>query len=416
LRAKSRQIIQGRKEQKKISDLERRSGFLKKIINGSKAVAEAVKLCRPKVLPMYPVTPSTHIPEALTQMKADGELEGTPITVESEFSAISACIGASATGVRTFTATSSQGLALMHEVLHTTSGMRLPVVIAVANRALSAPINIWNDWQDSISQRDTGWIQLYCESNQEALDTMIQAYKIAEDKRVLLPVMVCMDGFYITHATEPVDIPEQETVDSFLPEYKPEHAYLDTEKPITQGPFSGPDSFIQIKFEQSTATDRSLEVIKEVAKEFGEKFGRHYPVVETYKTKDADKVILTMGTLAGTAKDAVDEMREEGKKVGLVKLKAFRPLAKKELIEALSNASEVSVIEKNISLGTNSGAVFTELRSLLYGTDPIPKTVNYIVGIGGRDVPKIDLKAAVKNTSGCGDGEIFWVGVEEVVR
>ncbi|MCK4883815.1 MAG: pyruvate ferredoxin oxidoreductase, partial [Candidatus Diapherotrites archaeon] len=205
--------------------------FLKTILNGSQAVAEAVKLCQPTVLPMYPITPSTHIPEALTQMKADGELNGTPITVESEFSALSACIGASATGVRTFTATSSQGLALMHELLHVTSGMRLPVVMTVANRALSAPINIWNDWQDSISARDSGWIQLYCESNQEALDTMIQAYKIAEDPRVLLPVMVCMDGFYLTHATEPVDMPTAEEVKSFLPEYKPEHAYLDPERP-----------------------------------------------------------------------------------------------------------------------------------------------------------------------------------------
>ena len=389
---------------------------MKTILNGSQAVAEAVKLCQPTVLPMYPITPSTHIPEALTQMKADGELNGTPITVESEFSALSACIGASATGVRTFTATSSQGLALMHELLHTTSGMRLPVVMAVANRALSAPINIWNDWQDSISQRDTGWIQLYCESNQETLDTMIQAYKIAEDPRVLLPVMVCMDGFYLTHATEPVDMPTAEEVKSFLPEYKPEHAYLDPERPITQGPFSGPDSFIQLKFEQSTAIDHSLEVIEEVAIEFRKKFGRYYPLVESYKTKDASRVIITMGSLSGTVKDAIDEMRKDGEKVGLVRLKAFRPLAKKELIDALAHASEVSVIEKNISLGTNSGAIFTELRSILYGTDPIPKIVNYIVGIGGRDVPKIDIKGAVKNTSTCDDGEVFWVGVEEVSK
>ncbi len=282
--------------------------MVKKVIEASEAVAKGAALCRPTVIPMYPITPQTHIVERLADYINDGILDSEMIHSESEHSAISSTLGAQATGVRTFTATASQGLALMHEILFVVSGMRLPIVMAVANRALSAPINIWNDHQDSVSARDSGWLQLYVESSQEALDTVIMAYKIAENKDILLPIMVCLDGFTLSHVYEPVDIPSQKQVDSFLPTYKPIYSYLDPKKPITQGPIAFPDTFMELKKMQQDAMDLSLPIIEKINKEFKTAFGRNYGdgLIETYKIEDATSAIVGMGSMCGTARVVVD--------------------------------------------------------------------------------------------------------------
>ncbi len=358
---------------------------MRKIIEASTAAAVGVKLSRPKVIPMYPITPQTHIVERLAEFINDGELDADMIHVESEHSAISAAIGSQATGVRTFTATASQGLALMHEILHIVSGMRLPVVMEVANRALSAPISIWNDHQDSISARDTGWIQLYVESAQEALDTVIQAFKIAEDKNVLLPAMVCLDGFTLTHVFEPVDVPSQVNVDKFLPKYKPAFC-LDTKKPITMGPIAYPNSFMEFKGAEHLAMKNALKVIKETNTQFKNQFGRGYGdgLIETYRLKDAKYAVVCMGTIVGTSRVVVDKLRKQGKKVGLIKLKSFRPFPIEEILKVTKGLKAIAVADRNISLG-QEGALFSEIRSALYGKS---KTIvsGFIAGLGGRDV------------------------------
>lgn len=361
------------------------------VIETSMAVAIGTRLCRPAVIPMYPITPQTHIVERLADFINDGELDSDMIHVESEHSAISAAIGASATGVRTFTATASQGLALMHEMLHVASGMRLPIVMAVANRALSAPINIWNDHQDSISARDTGWMQFYCESAQEALDTVIQAYKISEDKRVLLPSMVCIDGFTLSHVFEPVEIPEQSKVNRFLPRYKSVYAYLDPKKPISQGPVGFPDSFIEFKKQEQDAMEKAKAIIKSVNSNFKSSFGRSYGngLVEEYKTKDARHIIIAMGSVCGTCRVVVDQMRKEGHKVGMLKIRSYRPFPKEDIRRVCSKVSGIAVIDKNISLG-HEGALYSDIRSVIYN----PKIIinGYIAGLGGRDITPMNIR------------------------
>jgi pyruvate ferredoxin oxidoreductase alpha subunit len=331
----------------------------------------------------------THIVEHLAELINNGELDATAIDVESEHSAISAAIGVSATGSRVFTATSSQGLALMHEILFIASGMRMPIVMAVANRALSAPINIWNDQQDSISERDAGWIQFYCESTQEAVDTTIQAYKIAEDKNVLLPVMVCIDGFTLSHVYENVDMPEQKQVDSFLPKFKPV-VTLDAKKPMTFGPIGPPDMYMELKQEQQNAILESKAVIKKVQNEFKTKFGRSYDLIEEYKTKDADTILIGMGTLCGTARVAIDEMRKEGKKVGMVKIRCFRPFPEEELVNVCKKAKQIAVVDRDMSYGSK-GAVYLEVKDCLNDK----KVKNYIMGLGGRDIQIKHIKSAL---------------------
>lgn len=369
---------------------------MRKIIEASTAAAVGVKLSRPKVIPMYPITPQTHIVERLAEFINDGELDADMIHVESEHSAISAAIGSQATGVRTFTATASQGLALMHEVLHIVSGMRLPVVMEVANRALSAPINIWNDHQDSISARDTGWIQLYVESAQEALDTVIQAFKIAEDKKVLLPAMVCLDGFTLTHVFEPVDVPSQVNVDKFLPKYKPAFC-LDTKKPITMGPIAYPNSFMEFKEAEQIAMNNALKVIKETNTQFKNQFGRGYGdgLIETYRIKDAQYAVVCMGTIVGTSRVVVDKLRKQGKKVGLIKLKSFRPFPIEEILKVTKGLKAIAVADRNISLG-QEGALFSEIRSALYGKSKIIVS-GFIAGLGGRDVKEETIERMFDN-------------------
>ncbi len=363
----------------------------KTVIEASMAVAIGAKLCKPAVIPMYPITPQTHIVERLADFINDGELDSNMIHVESEHSAISAALGASATGVRTFTATASQGLALMHEILHIVSGMRLPVVMAVANRALSAPINIWNDHQDSVSARDTGWVQIYAESAQEALDSVIHAYKIAEDKSILLPVMVCIDGFTLSHVYEPVDVPDQAKVNRFLPGYKPVYAYLDPKKPISQGPVGFPDSFMDFKKDEQDAMINAKNAIKKANSSFQSSFGRTYGngVIEEYMTKDAEFIIAAMGSVCGTCRVVVDEMRKEGKKVGLLKVRSYRPFPKEDIIKACEKASGIAVIDKNISLGYE-GALYSDLRSSIFDQK---KIINgFIAGLGGRDITPNNIR------------------------
>jgi len=376
---------------------------MKSVITGSRAVAEAVRCSSPKVIASYPITPQTHITEELAQMVASGDLRAEYVKVESEFGAISCVIGSSAAGVRSFTASSSQGLALMHEPLFAASGMRLPIVMAVANRALSAPINIWNDLQDSISERDTGWIQLYCETNQEAFDTTVQAFSVSENKEVLLPSMVCLDGFYLTHTVEPVDIPKTEEISNFVGEYKPEHAYLDSKRPMTQGSFAYPEYYMQFRKQQETAIQASKEVIRKEDKRFGKEFGRSYPLVE--KVEGGTDCILTVGSLVGNARIVAEK-----EKMSLIKLKCLRPFPADELIKAVDNVERIIVIEKDTSIGLGSGVIASELRSAFYNTSDKPDIYNFIAGLGGRDVTVSDVKSMVARVrSGKADHVEWWM-------
>jgi len=350
----------------------------------------------------------THIVERIADFVYDGEMDSELVDVESEHSALSACIGAQATSVRTFTATASQGLALMHEILFVASGLRLPIVMAIANRALSAPINIWNDHQDSIAARDSGWIQLYVESSQEALDTTIMAYKVAENKKVLCPAMVCIDGFTLSHVYEPVDIPSQSQVDKFLPPYSPLHS-LDPKKPVSMGPIGYPNSFQYFKQDQHKAMLAALPLIKSVNNEFKKSFGRSYGngLIEKYKLEGAKYAIVAMGTVCGTARIVVDELRKKGKKVGLIKIKTFRPFPEQEIINATKNLKAIAVIDRDISLG-QQGAVYTDINSTLNNITNT-RIDNYITGLGGKDVTLTILKKAIEKTMKSKKSIIEWL-------
>lgn len=370
---------------------------MRKVIVGGFAVAETVSLCRPKVIAAYPITPQTYMVERLAEIVNDGELNASYVPVESEFSAISACLGASATGVRTYSATCSQGLALMNEVLFTVSGMRLPVVMNVANRALSAPINIWNDQQDAMSERDCGWMQLFSESVQEACDFTVMAYKIAEDEKVSLPAFVNLDGYILSHVHEPVDFLSQSQVDAFLPEYAPED-FLDPKAPKTFGPIGFPDTYMELRYEQQKAMEAADKAIARVMTEFSETFGRKYEQVEYYKTDGADFVFLAMGSVCGTIKDVVDELRKKGEKVGLVSLRQFRPFPELKI-----EAQRVAVLDKSTSIGMGS-PLASEVRNKLYGSGI--DVCEYTIGLGGRDVTRSHIISALKKLKG---GENAWL-------
>jgi pyruvate ferredoxin oxidoreductase alpha subunit len=374
------------------------------VLEGSRAVAHTVVLCKPDVISAYPITPQTHIVEDLAKFAADGKLKSKFLEVESEFSAMSSMVGAVAAGSRVFTATSSQGLALMHEVLFATSGMRLPVVMIVANRALSAPINIWNDHSDTMAERDSGWIQLYTENVQETVDTLIQAYKIAE--KILLPVMVCMDGFILTHVIEPVDIPEQKGVDEFLPKYQPDHAVLDTERPMTLGPFAYPEPYFDLKKETEEAIQDSKDVISGVNEEFAKKFKRKYGdgFIEEYKN-DKDTVIVALGSVCGTIKEVVDKRKD----LGLVRIKCFRPFPTEELIKVLKGKKTIIVLEKAFAYGLGTGPVFAEIRNALYPFTEKSKFINVIAGLGGVDIRVIQINDVVEKSKQMKDGEVVWM-------
>ncbi|WP_297416775.1 pyruvate synthase subunit PorA [Thermococcus sp.] len=391
---------------------------IRTVMKANEAAAWAAKLAKPKVIAAFPITPSTLVPEKISEFVANGELDAEFIKVESEHSAISACVGASAAGVRTFTATASQGLALMHEVLFIAAGMRLPIVIAVGNRSLSAPINIWNDWQDSISERDTGWMQFYAENNQEALDLIIAAFKVAEDERVLLPAMVGFDAFILTHTVEPVEIPDQELVDEFLGEYEPKYAYLDPTKPITQGTLAFPAHYMETRYTVWEANENAKKVIDEVFAEFEKRFGRKYQKIEEYRTDDAEIIFVTMGSLAGTVKDYVDHLREKGIKAGAAKLTVYRPFPTEEVRELAKKAKVIALLEKNITFSVG-GALFQDFSRTLVNVEDKPILVDFILGLGGRDVTFKDLdevlKVAQKALNGEEFSEVNWIGLRKEI-
>ena len=386
---------------------------MKGILEGSHAAAEAAKLCRPDVVSAYPITPQTHIVERLAEMVADGELDSEYICVESEFSALSACLGASAAGSRVYSATSSQGLLLMTEVCFNVAGMRQPIVMSIANRAVGAPLSIWNDQQDSIALRDCGWIQIYAEDAQEIHDFHYLAYKVAEDHDVLLPVFICFDGFILSHTYEPVDMPTQEEVDAFLPPYKP-YNMLDAKNPISMGMYATPEYYMEFRYEIDQAMVRSLDVIKRVGKEFGQKFGRDYSnLVEAYKLEDAEVAIVALGSVSGTIKDAVDEMRADGKKVGLLRLIAFRPFPAEDVKKALAGIKKVGVFEKNLSIGARmKGAVGYEVKDAI--NDSSVSVLSYVAGLGGRDITISDIKKMVGEIE-AGRGDCFLGLREELI-
>ncbi|MDD5771550.1 MAG: pyruvate ferredoxin oxidoreductase [Candidatus Omnitrophica bacterium] len=360
---------------------------MKEFLEGSHAIAEVIKSCQPGVVSAYPITPQTHIVEDLAQMVSNGELKSQFVNVESEHSAASVVLGGSAAGVRVYTATSSQGLFYMQEVLFNIAGMRLPVVMTCANRAVSAPINIWNDQQDSISLRDSGWFQLYAENNQEAVDFHLIAYRLGEDKRVMLPVMVCMDGFILTHGMETVDIPEQEKVNKFLPAYKPLYK-LDPENPISLGLLADPDYYMETRFVIQETMREAIGYLSGISKEFSDVFGRDYKdmLVEEYRLKDADKVIVAMGSVCGTIKEVVDEQRAKGKKVGLLRIISYRPFPYARIYEALKNIPKVAVLDKAVSLGAYA-PVAADVKSLFFGKKKSPKVISsFVGGLGGRDI------------------------------
>ncbi len=369
------------------------------VVEGSYAVAHAVKVCKPNVISAYPITPQTHIVEDLAQFVADGEMNCEYMNVESEFSAISALIGASAAGARTYSSTTSQGLALMHEALFNSSGMRLPIVMTVVNRALSAPINIWNDQQDSISQRDTGWIQLYAEDVQESADMIPQLFKLSEDPEVLLPSMGCMDGFILSHVYEPVILLEQGLTDEYLPPYSPEFM-LDPKNPMSFGAFADPSTYTEFRYKQEKAMGVALKKIEEIANEFKDIYGRYYGgLIEGYALDDAEIVIMAMGSVIGTIKDTIDELRHEGESVGLLKVRSFRPFPADAIRAALKNAKVVVTLDKNISIGKNEGALCTEVKACLYNTDTRVPVIGFMLGHGGRDIPMSTIKKIIKKAT-----------------
>ncbi len=365
-------------------------------LEGSLAVARSVALCRPEVIPAYPISPQTHIVEALAAMVKDGEL--TPcefMNVESEFGAMSVAIGASAAGARTYTATASQGLLYMCEALYSASGLGLPIVMTVANRAIGAPINIWNDHSDSMSQRDSGWIQLYVESNQEAVDMHLLAFRLAEE--LSLPVMVCMDGFILTHAYEQVDLPSAEQVDEFLPPYEPRQV-LDPAEPVTIGAMVGPEAFTEVKYLAHVKQIQALDLIPELSRELAGVLGREQDgLVRGYELADADTVVVALGSVLGTIEDAIDELRSQGMSVGALSVKAFRPFPLAEVGEALANAKRVVVIEKALALGIG-GILSENVRSALAGVQTSVSTV--IAGLGGRPITKSSLCRLLEQAEG----------------
>lgn len=369
---------------------------MKEFLEGSIAVAEMIKMCKPGVISAYPITPQTHIVEELAKIVADGKLDAQFVNVESEHSAASVVLGGSAAGARVYTSTSSQGLLYMAEVLFNIAGMRLPVVLTCANRSVSAPINIWNDHQDSMTIRDAGWIQFYVENIQEAIDFHPIAYKLAEDKSVMLPVMVCMDGFILTHGIEVLDMPTQEQIDSFLPPYRPEYK-LDVEKPMTMGPLVDPDCYMETRYAIAETLKDVIKKVPEITSDFAKAFGRTYNgLVEEYRVKDAEKVLVAMGSVCGTIKDVVDELRNKGKKVGLLKIVTYRPFPYQQVYDVLKNIPKVAVVEKAVSLGA-WGPLYSEIKSLFFNKKKKPQTISsFIAGLGGRDITRDSIKEVLR--------------------
>jgi pyruvate ferredoxin oxidoreductase alpha subunit len=354
-------------------------------LEGSIAIAEAVKFADVDVVAAYPITPQTHIVERLAEYVANGELNANYVPVESEHSAMSACLGSSIVGARTFTATAGQGLELMHEVLYIASSLRLPIVMAVADRALSGPLNVWGDHSDVMATRDCGWIQIFAENAQEAFDLIICAFRIAEDKDVLFPTMIHVDGFHLSHVIEPLYLLEKEKIDKFLPAYKYPYT-LNPDKPVTAGAFGPPNVYTEAKKAQDVALRATKKTILDVWKEFGDISGRHYSPVEKYRADDAEVLLLTMGSFSETAMIAIDTLREKKEKVGLLRLRLWRPFPFEEFRQAAAKTKTLIVLDRALSFGGPSGPVCSEIQSALYSLEARPKVIGFVGGLGGRDM------------------------------
>lgn len=353
------------------------------------AAAEAIRLCDVDVIAAYPITPQTHIVERLSRYVADGELDAEFVTVESEHSAMSLCVGSQATGARTFTCTSSQGLALMSEIVHITASLRLPVVMMLANRSLAGPLSIWNDHSDVMSIRDCGWIQLFVRNGQEVFDHAFIAYRVAEDHRVLLPLLINLDGFILTHMFEPVELVGESVIERFLPPYNPRYV-LHPDQPLTMGAFAMPTVFTEAKKAQDEALRRSYPCILQAWQDWGELTGRYYHPVEGFNTADAETIFVALGSFAETAGEAVRAMRGQGLKAGLLNLRLWRPFPLEQFTQAVEGALNLIVLDRAVSYGVSGGPVAGEIRSALYDREDRPQVYSFICGLGGRDVPVRD--------------------------
>ncbi len=385
---------------------------MKQVMEGSHAVSEAVRLARVQVVSAYPITPQTHIVEILSDYCATGKMNAKFLRVESEHSCMAALIGAQSAGVRTFTATSGQGLALMHELLHWAAGARLPIVMAEVNRALAPGWNIWVDQTDTLAQRDTGWIQLYCEDSQEVVDTTLQAYRLAES--VALPVMVVLDAFFLSHTYEPVDVPEQEQVDRFLPPYEA-HIQLDVKNPCSFGPLVPPAVYMEMRHDMAAAMETALKNFAGIEDEYAGIFGRRYGAVEAIACDDAEIIFVTSGTITSTARLVLESLRGRGEKFGILKIKLFRPFPVEEIRTSLKKAKKIAVIDRNFSFGA-SGIFAQEVRAALCNAPAHPPVFGYIAGIGGRDVTPEVLEEIYWKTkqNPVPERESVWIGLQEV--
>jgi pyruvate ferredoxin oxidoreductase alpha subunit len=361
-------------------------------LSGNEAVATAMKQINPDVVAAFPITPSTEVPQYFSTFVANGTVDTEFVPVESEHSAMSACVGAQSAGARAMTATSANGLALMWEVLYIAAAMRLPIVMACVNRALSGPLNIHNDHSDAMGARDSGWIQLFCENNQEAYDNMVMAHRIAEHKGVRLPIMICYDGFITSHSVENIELLEDDVVKNFVGEYKPEEYLLNAQNPISMGPLDMPDFCFEHKKQQSEGMKEAYDIILEVSKEFEKISGRKYSTHESYKMEDAEVAMVILNSSAGTARFVVDQLREKGIKAGVVKPRMFRPFPVKDIANTLSNCKAVAVMDKAEGFNAAGGPLFTDVTSAMFVEGVNVKTVNYIYGLGGRDVKASDIE------------------------
>lgn len=364
------------------------------VLDGNRAVAEGVRLASPGVVAVYPITPQTPVTTHLSEFIERGTLDCRNVQVESEHSALSVCAGASATGVRTFTATSSQGLAYMFEMIYMVSGQRLPIVMYIVNRSLAMPTTLQSEHNDALATRDSGWIQFHCESAQELLDTTIQAYRIAEDTRVLLPVLFCADGFFVSHTSERVEVPDRSLVARFLPPYVPEHIFLDPGRPMFVGVAAREMNLTEYRYNMVRAMDAALELIEEVGKEFGSIFGRRYGLIECHRTDDAEYILLTLGSMSGTARVAVDLLRSRGVRAGLVKLRTVRPFPSEALYQAAGRCRAIAVVERSTSIGSpqESGCLFPEVASVFFGRTCQPFLRSYVAGLAARHLDVQDFE------------------------
>ncbi len=386
-------------------------GEMRKVITGNQAVAYGVILSRVDVISAYPITPQTTIVEELSELIANGRLNTRFLKVESEHSAMAALIGASTGGVRCFTATSSHGLAYMHEMLHWASGARLPIVLVNVNRAIAPPWNIWSDQSDSLAQRDTGWIQLYCENNQEVLDTVLQAYRIAES--VKLPVMVVLDAYVLSHTSEPVEIPTMEEVEPFLLPYCPEYT-IDTSEPASFSTIATPDNFLEFRYKLQKAMEQVSDIAKRVNDEFKSRFGRGYGAIERYGKEGAEILLMTSGTVTSTSRIVVQKLNEKGVSVAGIKIKRFRPFPAEEIYGEIKGAKKLAVIDRSLSAGV--GGIFAhELRASLYARENRPQVFGFISGLGGRDITPELIEEAIQYTVGHpqSEEEILWLGLKK---